>query len=132
MDTWAADFDSWAIVDTVCFHLFDRAPPAWKKVHAWARARPEFKKRAAFALLWGLAVHDKDAADAQFAACLPLIEQASRDDRHYVKKSIDMALRAVGKRSGQLRSGALELAGKLSESDHAAQVLIVRSALRAL
>lgn len=52
MDSWAEDFDSWAIVDTVCFHLFDRAPPAWDKVHAWAKARAEFRKRAAFALLW--------------------------------------------------------------------------------
>jgi 3-methyladenine DNA glycosylase AlkD len=132
MDSWAADFDSWAIVDTVCFHLFDRAPPAWKKVHGWAGARAEFRKRAAFALLWGLAVHDKAAADAKFRACLPLIEKASRDDRLYVKKGIDMALRAVGKRNAKLRAAAREVAGRLRASDHPAQAFIGRSTLRAL
>jgi 3-methyladenine DNA glycosylase AlkD len=78
---WAADFDSWALYDTVCFHLFDRTPHAWKKVHAWAGARAEFEKRAAFALLWGLTVHDKLAPNRNFLECLPLIEEGALDER---------------------------------------------------
>lgn len=105
MDAWASDFDNWAVCDTVCFHLFDRTPLAWPRVFAWAGARAEFKKRAAFALLWGLTVHDKTAKDAQFLACLTLIERGAEDERDYVKKAVDMALRALGKRNPAAASG---------------------------
>jgi len=66
MDQWCKDFDNWAIVDTACFHLFDRTPHAWEKVAEWSRSRDEFVKRAAFALLWSLSLHDKHATEAQF------------------------------------------------------------------
>ncbi|HET8932759.1 MAG TPA: DNA alkylation repair protein, partial [Polyangiales bacterium] len=132
MDAWAGDFDSWAICDTVCFHLFDRTALAWPRVHAWASARAELKKRAAFALLWGLTVHDKSADDAQFLKCLPLIERAAEDERDYVKKGVDMALRALGKRNPQLGAAVVELARRMSESDSASQAGIGRSALREL
>jgi 3-methyladenine DNA glycosylase AlkD len=98
MNAWAGDFDSWAICDTVCFHLFDRTPHAWSRVKAWAGASALYRKRAAFALLWGLTVHDRAAADRMFLICLPLIEKAALDERELVKKGVDMALRAVGKR----------------------------------
>ena len=132
MDAWASDFDSWAICDTVCFHLFDRTELAWSKVNAWARTRPEFKKRAAFALLWGLTVHDKQAPNESFLACLPLIEQAATDERDYVKKGVDMALRALGKRNATLRAAVLNFAQKLSTSEVGAQAWIARNALREL
>ena len=74
MDRWCKEFDSWAICDTACFHLFDRTPHAWSKVHKWAGRKEEFVKRAAFALLWGLTVHDKEADDALFAESLALVE----------------------------------------------------------
>ena len=132
MDSWAADFDSWAICDTVCFHLFDRSPLAWTKVNAWANARAEFKKRAAFALLWGLTVHDKEAPNERFVACLPLIERAASDERDYVKKGVDMALRALGKRNPVLRNSALALAGNLKDAPEGARAWIGRSTLRDL
>jgi 3-methyladenine DNA glycosylase AlkD len=132
MDAWARDFDSWAICDTVCFHLFDRAPDRWSKVHAWARAKPEFTRRGAFALLWGLTVHDKAAPDERFTACLPLIERASLDERDYVKKGVDMALRALGKRNPTLRRVAVALARKMATSDSASQAWIGRSSSRDL
>lgn len=94
MQRWAQDFDNWAICDTVCFKLFDRAPAAWAQLAPWARRDEEFVKRAAFALLWSLSVHDKSAADAQFLQGLRLIEQAAADERHWVKKAVNMALRA--------------------------------------
>jgi 3-methyladenine DNA glycosylase AlkD len=132
MDAWANDFDSWAVCDTVCFHLFDRTALAWPKVRAWARVRPEFKKRAAFALLWGLTVHDKKAPDDEFLACLPLIERAADDERDYVKKAVDMALRALGKRNAELREAALKFARQLSTSEGGARPWLGRSALREL
>ena len=96
MEKWAGDFDNWAVCDTVCFALFDRTPHAWKKVHAWAGARPEFKRRGAFALLWALSVHDKRAPDALFLACLPLIE---------ARRARRARLREEGRRHGAARDG---------------------------
>jgi len=132
MNAWAADFDSWAICDTVCFVLFDRTPRAWSRVGAWADARPLFRKRAAFALLWGLTVHDKVAPDRAFLDCLPLIEAAASDERDLVKKGVDMALRALGKRNEALRRAAVELARRLVSSSKGSQAWIGRSALREL
>lgn len=132
MDSWASEFDNWAVCDTICFHLFDRTQLAWARVPAWATARAEFKKRAAFALLWGLTVHDKHADDARFLACLPLIQRAAEDERSYVKKAVDMALRALGKRNPVLRAAALELAKRMIESDRGAAAWIGRSAVREL
>lgn len=132
MDAWASDFDNWAVCDTVCFHLFDRSPLAWAKVKAWASAGAEYKKRAAFALLWGLTVHDKLAPDDLFVACLPLIERAARDERDHVKKGVDMALRALGKRNPALKKRALALATTLREADDAPSAWIGRSTLREL
>ncbi len=132
MDRWASDFDSWAVCDTVCFALCDRAPLAWSKVKTWAGTKPEFKKRGAFALLWGLTVHDKDAPDRQFLDCLPLIERAALDERDYVKKGIDMSLRALGKRNPSLRVAALNLAKILTQSTEGPQSWIGRSTIRDL
>jgi len=132
MDAWAGEFDSWAICDTVCFHLFDKTELGWGRVHAWANVRGEFKKRAAFALLWALSVHDKAAPDASFLACLPLIERAAEDERDYVKKGVDMALRALGKRNPALRAAAVALAHKLMASGVGAQAWIGKHALAEL
>jgi 3-methyladenine DNA glycosylase AlkD len=120
MDRWCRDFDNWAICDTVCFHLFDRTPHAWRKVAEWSARRDEFVKRAAFALLWGLTVHDKQADDEQFAEALILVERAATDERHFVRKAVNMALRAVGKRNARLRSAAVAVAGRLADSPQAA------------
>jgi 3-methyladenine DNA glycosylase AlkD len=116
MDRWCRDFDNWGICDTVCFQLFDRTPHAWSKVAQWAVRREEFVRRAAFALLWGLTVHDKQAADGAFSQALVLVERAAADDRHFVKKAVNMALRAIGKRNLALNAAALEVAERLSRS----------------
>jgi 3-methyladenine DNA glycosylase AlkD len=131
MDRWCRDFDNWAVCDTVCFALFDRTPHAWGRVEAWAGRKEEFVKRAAFALLWGLSVHDKVATDERFAQALPLIEAAASDERHVVKKAVNMALRAVGRRSG-LRAPACALAARLAASPDAAPRWIGKDALREL
>jgi 3-methyladenine DNA glycosylase AlkD len=132
MDRWCRDFDNWGICDTVCFHLFDRTPHAWKKVAKWCGRPEEFVKRAAFALLWGLTVHDKHADDAPFIGALGFIESAAIDDRHLVKKSVNMALRAVGKRNPALNAAALAVARRLADSSQAAARWVGKDALREL
>jgi 3-methyladenine DNA glycosylase AlkD len=132
MDRWCRDFDNWGICDTVCFHLFDRTPHAWRKVAQWHDRRQEFVKRAAFALLWGLTVHDKNADDAPFVEGLIFIERAATDERHFVKKSVNMALRAVGKRNPALNTAAVAVARRLADSPGAAARWVGKDALREL
>jgi 3-methyladenine DNA glycosylase AlkD len=115
MDRWRRDFDNWAICDTLCFHLFDRTPFAWKKLAPWAKGREEFEKRASFALLWGLTVHDKQAGNELFLDALSLIEAAAEDDRNFVKKAVNMALRAIGKRNPALHAAAVSTAQRLAD-----------------
>jgi len=116
MDRWCADFDNWAIVDTVCFKLFDQAPHAFGRVDAWATRDDEFGRRAAFALLASLALHGR-GTDADFLSRLPLIEAAATDQRNFVKKGVSWALRAIGTRkSPPLRAAARDLAARLAAS----------------
>jgi 3-methyladenine DNA glycosylase AlkD len=132
MDRWSRDFDNWGICDTVCFHLFDRTPHAWQKVAQWHDRPEEFVKRAAFALLWGLTVHDKQAGDEPFAQGLRLVERAATDERHFVKKAVNMALRAIGKRNPALNAAAVTVARRLGDSPQAAPRWVGKDALREL
>ncbi len=116
MDRWAKDFDNWAICDTACFHLFDRTPHAWNKIRSWSKRKPEFEKRAAFALLASVALHDKKAEDEPFVECLPLIEHAATDGRNFVKKAVVWALRGIAGRNPMLNSVAREAAQRLVDS----------------
>lgn len=132
MDSWCKDFDSWAICDTACFALFDRSPHAFGRVKAWAKRKPEFEKRAAFALLASLALHDKLAEPRAFSACLALIESAASDPRNFVKKAVSWALRGVGRRSRELNREAVELAQRLAKSEEPAARWVGKDALREL
>ena len=131
MDRWCRDFDSWAICDTACFHLFDRTPYAYAKVEQWAGRREEFIKRGAFALLACLALHDKAADDESFLRYLPLIEKAAPDERNFVKKGVSWALRGIGRRQ-IVKEAALELAARLAASNEPAARWIGKDALRDL
>jgi predicted enzyme related to lactoylglutathione lyase len=104
MERWTKDFDNWGVCDTLCFKLYDRSPHAWKKLAPWARRKDEFVRRAAFALLASLALHDKAAKDEAFVLTLPLIEKAAADDRNFVRKGVSWALRSVGRRNAALRA----------------------------
>ena len=132
MDAWRADFDSWAISDHLCFHLFDRTPHAFRKVEQWSKRRDEFGKRAAFALLASLALHDKNSPDEPFHRSLPLIEHAANDDRNFVKKGVSWALRLIGRRSVALNEASVTLAKRLLESDAPAARWIAKDALKEL
>ena len=133
MDRWCKDFDNWGVVDTVCFSLWDRSPHAFAKVRAWATRKPEFEKRAAFALLACLALHDKATKDdAPYLDSLKLIERAAADDRNFVKKGVSWALRLVGRRSRGLHAASMALSKTLAESENATERWLGKEALKDL
>jgi 3-methyladenine DNA glycosylase AlkD len=132
MDAWAADFDNWAIVDSTCFNLFDRTSDRWEMVHAWATRDEEFVKRAAFALLWALALHDREPTDDPFSAALPLIEPAATDTRHLVGKAVQMALSAVGRKRPAILPDCTAIAERLAGSSDPPSRRVGRAALREL
>ena len=99
MESWVKDFNSWDVCDQVCMNLFDKTPLAWKKVRDWAQREEEYVKRAAFALVACLAWHDKQASDEKFISLLSIIKSGATDHRNYVKKSVNWALRHIGKRN---------------------------------
>lgn len=132
MDRWCRDFDNWGICDTVCFKLFDQSPHALSRVAAWAERQDEFQKRAAFALLACVALHDDNVSDQTIGDCLPLIERAAADERNFVKKGVSWALRSVACRNTKLKSAAVALARRLSASAEAAPRWVGKDVLRSL
>jgi 3-methyladenine DNA glycosylase AlkD len=132
MECWARDFDSWDIVDGPCCHLFVYTPHAWTKAVAWSRRNEEFVKRASFVLMAYLAVHDKQAADSKFLRLLPIIQRASRDERHFVKKAVNWALRQIGKRNLRLNKAAIATGKKIRSLDTPAARWIAADAFREL
>ena len=116
----------------MCFKLFDRAPDAWRKVAPWSRLRDETGRRAGFVMLACLALHDKEASDAAFLRTLPIIERGAADERNFVKKAVNWALRAVGGRNKVLNAAAVDVARRLAESADAAPRWVGKDALRAL
>jgi 3-methyladenine DNA glycosylase AlkD len=132
MEEWAADFDSWDIVDNTCGDLFDRTPFAYQKAVEWAGRDEEFVKRAGFALIARLAVHDKATPDRVFGAFLPIIEREAADSRNFVRKAVNWALREIGKRSSMLNGLAIGSAERiLSEGPRPAR-WVASDALREL
>jgi 3-methyladenine DNA glycosylase AlkD len=132
MDRWARDFDNWAVTDSTCLHLFCHAAPAWGRVEVWRRRRGEYQRRAAFTLLAALAVHDRWSPDARFVAALPLLLATAGDDRPYVRKGVNWALRQIGKRNAVLHAAAITCAREILALDTPAARWIARDALREL
>ena len=132
MDRWARDLDSWDVCDHATHNLFRYTPFAFAKASQWARAKPEFVRRAGFSMMAGLAVKAKDAPDAQFEAFLPLIEEAATDGRNMVKKAVNWALRQIGKRNPRLRVKAIAEAEEIRRMDSRAARWIAADALREL
>lgn len=132
MDAWVRDFESWDVCDQVCGSAFLASPWAWRKVQVWAGRRDEFVRRAAFALLATLAVHDKLADDEAFLACLPLIETAAGDERNYVKKAVSWALRNIGKRNLVLNAAAITTAQHIRQQGSGPARWIASDVLREL
>jgi 3-methyladenine DNA glycosylase AlkD len=132
MERWARDFASWDVVDTCCCYLFCLTPLGWKKAVEWSRRPEEFIKRAGFSMMANLAVHDKAAPDARFLKLLPVIRREATDERNFVRKAVNWALRQIGKRSLMLNRAAIAAGEKISKLDSRAARWIAADALREL
>jgi 3-methyladenine DNA glycosylase AlkD len=132
METWAAGFNSWDIVDQVCGNLFDKTAHAWDKAAEWTERPEEFVKRAGFSMIAYMAVHLKKTEDREFERFFPIIERAASDDRNFVKKAVNWALRQIGKRSDYLRPQAIACAERIAQQDTKSARWIARDALREL
>lgn len=132
MDSWALDFDNWAICDGACGHLFCKTEFAYKKAFEWSEREEEFVKRAGIVLMAWLAVHDKKASDAQIAEFLPVLESKSDDERNFVKKAINWSLRQIGKRNLNLNKLAIEIAENIRLQNTKSARWISADALREL
>lgn len=117
MNVWIKDIDSWDVCDQVCGNLFDKTPFAHRKAKELTKRKPEFEKRVGFVLMATLAVHDKNASDKMFLSFLPFIEKHSTDERNFVRKAVNWALRQIGKRNLVLRREAIKLSDKLRKSN---------------
>jgi 3-methyladenine DNA glycosylase AlkD len=132
MDAWVAQFDNWAVCDQSCLNLFHKTGHAWKKAVEWSSRDEEFVVRAGFALMAVLAVHDKKSSDDDFIRLLPLIIRRSGDERNFVRKSVNWALRQIGKRTARLNREAIRTAGKIGKSSSPSARWIAADALREL
>lgn len=132
MEEWVKEFDSWDICDQTCANLFDKTKFAGKKIKEWAKREEEFVKRTSFSLMACLAVHDKNAKDSYFLKFFPIIKRAAKDERNFVKKAVNWALRQIGKRNPDLNKKAIELAQEIEKIDSKSAKWIAKDALREL
>lgn len=132
MEEWVLDFNSWAVCDAACCCLFDKTPQAWAKAAEWIERDEEYVKRAGFVLMAALAVHDKKAPNEPFEAFVSLIETHATDDRNFVKKAVNWALRQIGKRNLHLNGLAIRAGERIRQLDSKAARWIASDALREL
>jgi 3-methyladenine DNA glycosylase AlkD len=132
MEKWVKDFDSWDICDQCCSNLFDKTNFSYKKALQWAQRDKEFVKRAGFVMMAALSVHDKKAHDKAFMQFFPLIMRGAEDERNFVKKAVNWALRQIGKRSHTLNEKTIALAKKIQRMNSKSSRWIASDALREL
>jgi 3-methyladenine DNA glycosylase AlkD len=132
MDSWVKDFDSWDVCDQVCMNLFDKTKFVEKKVIEWSSNESEFIKRAGFTLMATSAVHAKDKWDDFFLEFLPIIKRESTDERNYVKKAVNWALRQIGKRNIKLNKASIITSKEIQKIDSKSAKWIASDALREL
>jgi 3-methyladenine DNA glycosylase AlkD len=132
MESWVAGFDSWAVCDGCCCNLFDKTRFAWRKAIEWSRRDEEFVKRAGYVLMAALAVHDKPAPDEKFLRFLPALRRGASDERNFVRKAVNWALRQIGKRNRKLNREAIRIAREIRAIGTPAARWIAADALREL
>jgi 3-methyladenine DNA glycosylase AlkD len=132
MEDWVRDIDSWDVCDQVCMNLFEKNPLAWKKVRDWSEREEEFVKRTAFSLIACLAWHNKNAGDGKFIELLPIIKRGATDERNFVKKAVNWALRTIGKVNPNLNQAAIATAKEIQQLDSKAARWIAADAIREL
>lgn len=132
IEKWAKDFDSWDVCDQVCSSLFDKTNFAWQKVIEFSKRKEEFVKRTGFTLMACLAVHDKKAQDKDFIKLLPIIKREATDERNFVRKAVNWALRQIGKRNKNLNKEAIKIAREILKIDNKTAKWIAADAIREL
>src|SRR3989440_8730213 len=132
MEAWVGEFDSWDLCDQVCGNLLVKTPYAYEKAVAWCHREEEFVRRAGFVMMAELAVHDKQASDEAFVPFFALIKQYAVDERNFVKKAVNWALRQIGKRNSHLRAIAVDWAQAIRKLDSRAARWIANDALKEL
>lgn len=132
MEDWVKDINSWDICDQICMNLFEKTSLARKKILDWSQREEEFVKRTAFALIACLAWHDKEAEDKEFIELLTVIKSGATDDRNFVKKAVNWALRNIGKRNLRLNKAAIKTAKEIRQIDSKAARWIASNAIREL
>lgn len=132
MEEWVKGINSWDVCDQVCMNLFEKTPHAWKKILDWSRQEEEFIKRTAFSLIACLAWHDKETEDEKFIKLLPVIRRGATDERNFVKKAVNWALRTIGKRNRNLNKAAIKAAQEIQRINSKAARWIASDAIREL
>jgi 3-methyladenine DNA glycosylase AlkD len=132
LESWVRDFDSWDVCDQCCMNLFTKTGLAYRKADEWSESDEEFVKRAGFVLMACLAVYDKKADDKQFEVFLPIIRREASDNRNFVKKAVNWALRQIGKRNANLNRKAIETAKEIQKMDSRSAKWIASDAIREL
>ena len=132
LESWVKDFDSWDVCDQCCMNLFKKIGLAYRKADEWSESDEEFVKRAGFVLMACLAVSDKKADDRQFEIFLPIIKREASDNRNYVKKAVNWALRQIGKRNANLNKKAIETSKEIQKMDSRSAKWIASDAIREL
>ncbi len=132
MEKWVKDFDSWDVCDQVCMNLFDKTTFTYDKVIEWSKRNEEFIKRASFALIASMAVHNKKIKDEHFIKLLPIIKREATDDRNFIKKAVNWALRQIGKRNINLNKEAIKTAKDIQKIDSKTAKWIASDAFREL
>jgi len=132
IDRWVNDFDSWDVCDQCCSNLFDKTKWAYQKTFEWSSQEKEFVKRAGYVMMAVLAVHDKEAEDKKFVPFFRLIKKGATDERNFVKKAVNWALRQIGKRNIRLNALAIEVAKEIEGLDSESAKWIASDALREL
>jgi len=132
MENWVKDINSWDVCDQVCMNLFEKTPLAWQKIIGWSEREEEFVRRTAFSLIACLAWHDKKAKDEEFVKLFPLMMRGATDERNFVKKAVNWALRNIGKRNQNLNKAAIDTAKGIQQLDSKAARWIATDAIREL
>ncbi len=132
MEDWVKDINSWDVCDQVCMNLFEKSPLAWKKINDWSNREGEFVKRTAFSLIACLAWHDKKTADDKFIALFPVIREGATDERNFVKKAVNWAMRNMGKRNRNLNKAVVDIAKEIQKLDSKAARWIATDAIKEL
>lgn len=132
MESWVKDFNSWDVCDQCCANLFDQTRLAYRKAAEWSKREEEFVKRAGFVLMAALSVHDKKASDEDFIKFLPMIKREATDERNFVRKAVNWALRQIGKRNSNLNQMAIKIAKEIKQIDSKSARWIATDAIREL